>query len=266
MTKSRQDQVYFRPRNWDKFQGYTKRGPKWIKLYTALLSDPDFKRNLTELQQWHCVQIWMLYAKVGKELPWDCGYVAAQLQAYSGTVGKTLKALESFGYIELVNKSVAKVSHQTETETETEKKGLPNGSPKESPAAPALALEPEPPPKPKPKSRTGTKLPEDWQPSPDDIAYARNRGFDEASIQDAVANFVDHFTNGNGRNKTRANWSLSWKRWVREQPAYAKTAVAGNATHGNRQGDGGIVAASRRVAAHFSDPSRPRPRPYWRDD
>ncbi len=146
------------------------------------------------------------------------------------------------------------------------KKELPNGSSKESPASPALALDPEPPPVAKPKFRIGTKLPEDWQPTPGDIAYAQERGLDETDIGDAVANFIEHFTNGNGRNKTRGNWSLSWKRWVREQPTYSKAAIGGHAAGGNRQGNGGIVAASRRVAAHFSDPSRARPRPHWRDD
>ena len=123
---------YFRPRNWEKFQGYKKRGPKWIQLHVALLSDHDFKTGLTELQQWHCVQIWLLYARTGRELPLDSGWIAGQLGANSQGIGLTLKALLANNYIELVDKSVAKVSHQTETETytETEKKETPSESPK----------------------------------------------------------------------------------------------------------------------------------------
>lgn len=61
-----------------------------------------------------------------------------------------------------------------------------------------------------------SKLPEDWIPSPDDKQLAIDRNWTELEISDDVLNFIEHFTNGKGRNEAREDWSKSWKAWVRK--------------------------------------------------
>lgn len=93
--------------------------------------------------------------------------------------------------------------------------------------------------------RPGRKLDPDWQPSADCIAYASGRGIHGPRLPDEIANFVDHFTNGNGRNKTRVSWDRTWQRWCREakpdrggngqpksDPFFAGVAAFGNRDHG----------------------------------
>ena len=63
-------------------------------------------------------------------------------------------------------------------------------------------------------------------PSHDDIKYAKSKNWSDDEIADDVENFVEHFTNGKGRNETRPEWSKSWKRWVRTN--YAKNGMNGS--------------------------------------
>jgi len=62
----------------------------------------------------------------------------------------------------------------------------------------------------------GTHLSPEWQPSSEDKTYAADRGFNAGQINNMVADFVEHFTNGKGRTQTRPEWSRSWQRWVRQ--------------------------------------------------
>lgn len=65
--------------------------------------------------------------------------------------------------------------------------------------------------------RKGTHLPEDWQPSEADIAYARSRGLPDEQIRDVAEDFRTYWTAGKGRNTTHLNWSLAWQSWVRKE-------------------------------------------------
>lgn len=47
--------------NWEKFQHYGDRNPPWIKLYTKLLSNPDFL-DLTLAERGLLMSIWVTYA------------------------------------------------------------------------------------------------------------------------------------------------------------------------------------------------------------
>lgn len=55
-------------KNFDRFQHYKDRNPPWIKLYTALLSDPEFL-NLPEAAQAQLLKLWLLAAQMGNPIP-----------------------------------------------------------------------------------------------------------------------------------------------------------------------------------------------------
>lgn len=55
-------------KNFARFQHYRDRNPPWIKLYTALLSDPEFLQ-LHEAAQAQVMKLWLLAAQMGHPLP-----------------------------------------------------------------------------------------------------------------------------------------------------------------------------------------------------
>jgi hypothetical protein len=69
-------------RNWDRFQHYKDRSPVWIKIYTALRSDPDWL-NLSHAEQGLLVNIWLEYARADGVL--ESRQMYAQSHARRGT-------------------------------------------------------------------------------------------------------------------------------------------------------------------------------------
>jgi hypothetical protein len=69
------------------------------------------------------------------------------------------------------------------------------------------------------KSTTrGTRLSADWMPSSENIAYCREKrpDLDPAMVAD---NFRDYWASMTGQGATKANWTLTWNRWVRNERA-----------------------------------------------
>ena len=102
------------------------------------------------------------------------------------------------------NASVTTVSRasrdQTETETETIEKETSLRDAKKAPAAQSPA--------------TGSRLPEDWKPTPDFEAYARQYGLDPARIAE---NFRDYWIAQAGARGRKANWTATWRTWCRRE-------------------------------------------------
>ena len=57
-------------------------------------------------------------------------------------------------------------------------------------------------------------LPEDWQPSPLDIAFALSCGLDPGAMADA---FADHYR---ALGAVRADWGAAWRQWCRREPRF----------------------------------------------
>jgi hypothetical protein len=64
--------------NWDSFQHYKNRQPIWIKVYTELLENPDY-RSLGGFHRGLLHDIWMLYALSRGELPASPSRLAVRL-------------------------------------------------------------------------------------------------------------------------------------------------------------------------------------------
>lgn len=94
--------IFFRIKNWMKHQHYKDRRPPWIKLHNSLFDDYEFQQ-LTDIQRWHLVAIWLLASRSNRFhedgdplLPEDEKYLTRQ----TGTSGKIdLKPLYSAGFI-----------------------------------------------------------------------------------------------------------------------------------------------------------------------
>lgn len=67
---------------------------------------------------------------------------------------------------------------------------------------------------PKPRLR-GHRLPDDWQPTPDDVTWARTEGTDDLTARRETEKFRDHWHAASGQNASKLNWSLAWRNWLR---------------------------------------------------
>jgi hypothetical protein len=69
-----------------------------------------------------------------------------------------------------------------------------------------------------PHDARGTRLPQDWEPSPDLRAHARRQGFNDAAIDRMAEYFRDYWIAEPDPRGRKMDWSATWRRWVaREQ-------------------------------------------------
>lgn len=89
--------VYFKVRNFEKFQHYKDRNPPWIKLYNHILEDYDFSKlqDLTKLQ---LILIWLLASRLNNKIPYDSDWVRQKIGCKSKP---NLKELEKMMFIEV---------------------------------------------------------------------------------------------------------------------------------------------------------------------
>ena len=66
------------------------------------------------------------------------------------------------------------------------------------------------------EKQRGSRLPADWQPSDEDIAYCQKERPD-LQWQRVAENFRDYWLAQAGTKATKLNWALVWKTWVRNE-------------------------------------------------
>jgi hypothetical protein len=96
--------------NWEKFQQYKDRDPKWIKVHRGLLDDYEFT-NLPDTSKAHLVLIWLLAAKKENKIPYDETWITKQINA---TAKVNLKILISAGFLVPYNGTKESVQNCTE--------------------------------------------------------------------------------------------------------------------------------------------------------
>lgn len=99
-----------------------------------------------------------------------------------------------------------------------EEKEEPNGSSKKKPPGDPL----------------GHRLPPDWQPSVEAVAWAAGEGFPDTTSE--TAKFCDYWHAEAGQRARKTDWNLAWKVWMRK-------AFGGQRNHGNprKQAQSGFV-------------------------
>ena len=86
---------YLKVKNWEKYQQYKDREPKWIKLYRSVLDDYQFSR-LSDVNKAHLMLIWLLAAKLDNHIPADKKWIAISIHA---TEPIDIKGLVDSGFI-----------------------------------------------------------------------------------------------------------------------------------------------------------------------
>ena len=87
-----------------------------------------------------------------------------------------------------------------------------NGSQRESaPAAPSPVEHQTP------KAKKGTRLPSDWKPSEDEVAYATGRGWLRGEVEDMAEDFRLHFVSSARPTAVKLDWHAAWQVWVRRE-------------------------------------------------
>lgn len=67
----------------------------------------------------------------------------------------------------------------------------------------------------KTKETKGTRLDPGWNPSEDDLAFARNAGLAEYQITNEVASFIDYWIGVPGAKGIKLTWSATWRNRIR---------------------------------------------------
>jgi uncharacterized protein YdaU (DUF1376 family) len=62
----------------------------------------------------------------------------------------------------------------------------------------------------------GSRLSEDWQPSPDNLSFAESEGFSASEINLEAAKFRDYWVGRAGAGGVKRNWSATWRNWIRK--------------------------------------------------
>lgn len=68
-----------------------------------------------------------------------------------------------------------------------------------------------PPPQPR---RRGTRLPDDWEPGPDDLAFAERHGWEGAALDTEALKFRNYWTAKSGAAAAKLDWHRTWCNWL----------------------------------------------------
>lgn len=61
----------------------------------------------------------------------------------------------------------------------------------------------------------GTRLQRDWQPSPEDLGYARSQGMPDEVIGRETEDFRDYWVSRPGAAGVKLDWPAMWRTWIR---------------------------------------------------
>lgn len=78
-----------------------------------------------------------------------------------------------------------------------------------------------------PRAPSGTRLPLDWQPSAEDRKFAETERPD-LNVDTEAAKFRDYWRGVGGSKGTKADWSATWRNWVRRADAPNTAASSGS--------------------------------------
>lgn len=110
------------------------------------------------------------------------------------------------------------------------------------------------------KTQRATRLPADWSPSAEEIAYCQAER-PELNPQTVAANFRDYWIAKPGKEGTKLDWSATWRTWVRNERALPTTRASPqkpdkfNLQNVDRSGDQALAEASRRKHGIVIDPN-----------
>jgi hypothetical protein len=200
------------PKNWNHFQHYKNRCPPWIKLHRDILNDRAFA-TLPIASKALAPLLWLL-ASESKDGTFDAASeeLAFRLHIASKDIEAGLKPLIDKGFFLDASTMLAPClqpaipERETETERETEQRQN--------------------------KQSRGTRLPADWKPSEEQIAFCKTERPDLHPVATGDR-FRDFWIAQAGSKGVKLDWDAVWRNWVRaEKPAGSSKAAS----------DGGVMA------------------------
>jgi hypothetical protein len=183
---------------WDTFQHYKDRDPPWVKLYRDLLTAESWVLG-TDDSRLVQVASMLLAARYRNATPLNFTLFArvASLDLPESRFRAAIDHLVSTGFLEIqgdaqpVKVSASKALATCTSEAETEK-SREEAEKRESA-----------------RKRATRRCPDDWKPSPEDVAKI-SRECPDVDMAAAERKFRDHeFA------KARSDWSACWRNWMR---------------------------------------------------
>lgn len=108
-----------------------------------------------------------------------------------------------------------------------------------------------PPDQPK-KSKRGTRLPDDWDLTPEYVQAARELRPDLLPYLDNVAGkFADHWHSKSGQDATKLNWLATWRNWLRNEKPGGNHATAQQ--HSGQPKENALRRIERQARQVFAD-------------
>jgi len=190
-----------RIKNWKKFQHFRDRKPPWIKLYRDLLDDREW-HNLEPKASKMLVMLWLLASENDGELP-DHETIAFRLRLSVQQVKHDISRLSQ--WLEQSDIKAISSGYQDdplETETETETEGVST-------------------------QKKASRLPEDWEPSDELIAFMRKERPD-LNPSHTIMKFCNYWQSKSGKGATKLGWNKTFQNWgVQEKEGQAEAASSG---------------------------------------
>lgn len=110
-------------------------------------------------------------------------------------------------------------------------------------------------------STRATRIPDDWQPSEAERAFAQQEGFSDAEIDRIASEFADYWRGEGGQRARKVRWGATFRNRIRHlvdtgSRRRSNGAAAGHDAPRNRSGPGSFARASARVLASAGDGGR----------
>lgn len=111
--------------------------------------------------------------------------------------------------------------------------------------------------------KKGSRLSADWQPSVDEIGFARGKGLSEQRIQLQVEKFRNYWIGKAGEKGVKLDWTATWRNWIIsevERNGAGSNPASGPRNATGRSGADAVIAGFGKVAdrrAGRSDDRRP---------
>jgi len=183
-------------KNWSKFQHFKDRRPPWIKLYRELLDDVEW-HELDPLASKVLVMCWLIASEDDGNIP-DVKKLAFRLRMPEKQTKECVSRLSHWleqDDINVISDRYQDDAPETETETEVEKEAKTKGN-----------------------SNRGTRLPVDFVLPEDWIVFCQQERKD-LDPQKVFEEFKDYWTALPSGRGTKADWTATWRNWVRRQAA-----------------------------------------------
>lgn len=212
---------YIRIAGWEKYQHYKDRNPPWIKLHRELLTSNTWV-SLDDAGRVLAIAIMMLAAATGNRIPAQPAYV--RRVAYLND-DPDFAPLVEVGFIEIIDENpehasaaqAVAITSQADARPETEQRRDREEKKEVEARVPRSAL------------RRGTRIPEDFEPSPAGAEFATKLGL---NLQNTLPKFRDHWTAATGQSATKLDWDAAWRTWCRKEIEFARNKPAPPAQRG----------------------------------